>query len=107
MAGGGMAGTGMAGAGAAGRGGEQLVVPRARPDSYYGKPIIKAPVWRSPEVPGYLFLGGLAGASSVLAGFAQRPATTGRPGRRRSLRPGPSGCPGWPWWPTWAARSAS
>jgi formate-dependent nitrite reductase membrane component NrfD len=54
-----------------GRGGEQLVVPRARPDSYYGKPIIKEPVWRSPEVPGYLFLGGLAGASSVLAGFAQ------------------------------------
>ncbi len=53
------------------RGGEELVVPRARPDSYYGKPIIKEPVWRSPEVPGYLFLGGLAGASSVLAGFAQ------------------------------------
>ncbi len=57
--------------GRAGRGGEQFVVPRARPDSYYGKPIIKQPVWRSPEVPGYLFLGGLAGASSVLAGFAQ------------------------------------
>jgi len=57
--------------GRGGRGGEQLVVPRARPDSYYGKPILKAPVWRSPEVPGYLFLGGLAGASSVLAGFAQ------------------------------------
>jgi formate-dependent nitrite reductase membrane component NrfD len=54
-----------------GRDGEQFVVPRARPDSYYGKPIIKEPVWRSPEVPGYLFLGGLAGASSVLAGFAQ------------------------------------
>jgi len=54
-----------------GRGGEQLVVPRARPDSYYGKPIIKEPVWGSPDVPGYLFLGGLAGASSVLAGFAQ------------------------------------
>ena len=47
------------------------MVPRARPDSYYGKPVIKPPVWRSPEVPGYLFLGGLAGASSVLAGFAQ------------------------------------
>jgi len=52
------------------RGGEEFMVPRARPDSYYGKPIIKEPVWRSPEVPGYLFLGGLAGASSVLAGFA-------------------------------------
>ena len=47
------------------------MVPRARPDSYYGKPVIKPPVWRSPEIAGYLFLGGLAGASSVLAGFAQ------------------------------------
>lgn len=54
-----------------GRRGEQLMVPRARPDSYYGKPILKPPVWRSPDVAGYLFLGGLAGASSVLAGFAQ------------------------------------
>ncbi len=57
--------------GRGGRAGEQLVVPRARPDSYYGKPILKEPVWGSPDVPGYLFLGGLAGASSVLAGFAQ------------------------------------
>ena len=54
-----------------GRGGEQLVVPRARPDSYYGKPILKEPVWGARDVGGYLFFGGLAGASSVLAGFAQ------------------------------------
>lgn len=40
-------------------------------DSYYGRPVIKEPVWRSPEVPGYLFLGGLASASSLLAAFAQ------------------------------------
>ena len=51
--------------------GEQMVVPKAQFDSYYGRPILKAPVWRSPDVPGYLFLGGLAGASSVLAGFSQ------------------------------------
>lgn len=50
---------------------EQLMVPKARPDSYYGRPVIAEPVWRSPEVPGYLFLGGLAGASSLLAAFAQ------------------------------------
>jgi formate-dependent nitrite reductase membrane component NrfD len=55
---------------AEGRGGEQLVVPRARPDSYYGQPILRPPVWGAPEVAGYLFFGGLAGASSVLAGFA-------------------------------------
>jgi formate-dependent nitrite reductase membrane component NrfD len=34
-------------------------------DSYYGRPIIKEPVWKA-EVPAYMFTGGLAGASSVL-----------------------------------------
>ena len=54
-----------------GESGERPVVPRAQVDSYYGRPIIKQTVWGAPAVPGYLFLGGLAGASSVLAGFAQ------------------------------------
>ena len=58
-----------------GRRDEELMVPRARPDSYYGKPIIKEPVWGARDVGGYLFFGGLAGASSVLAGFAH---ATGR-----------------------------
>jgi formate-dependent nitrite reductase membrane component NrfD len=39
-------------------------------DSYYGRPVIKEPVWHTP-IAGYLFLGGLAGASSMLAAFAQ------------------------------------
>jgi formate-dependent nitrite reductase membrane component NrfD len=39
-------------------------------DSYYGRPVVKETIWGSPEVPGYLFLGGLAGASSLLAAFA-------------------------------------
>ncbi|HEV2368814.1 MAG TPA: NrfD/PsrC family molybdoenzyme membrane anchor subunit, partial [Acidimicrobiales bacterium] len=47
--------------------GEAPVVPAADFHSYYGRPVIKAPVWRSPDIPGYLFLGGLAGASSTLA----------------------------------------
>jgi hypothetical protein len=34
--------------------------------SYYGRPILKEPVWK-PEVPWYLFSGGIAGGSSVLA----------------------------------------
>ncbi len=34
-------------------------------DSYYGRPILKEPVW-TPEVPFYFFFGGLAGASSIL-----------------------------------------
>ncbi|HWG60507.1 MAG TPA: NrfD/PsrC family molybdoenzyme membrane anchor subunit [Streptosporangiaceae bacterium] len=51
--------------------GEQSMVPRAQFSSYYGRPVLKEPVWRSPEVPGYFFLGGLAGASSVLAAFCE------------------------------------
>jgi formate-dependent nitrite reductase membrane component NrfD len=53
------------------RRGEQAMVPDAEFTSYYGRPVIKEPVWRTPDVPGYLFLGGLAGASSVLAVAAQ------------------------------------
>ena len=34
--------------------------------SAYGRPVIKEPVW-TPEIPAYLYIGGLAGAS---AGFA-------------------------------------
>jgi hypothetical protein len=34
--------------------------------SYYGRPIIKAPIWE-PLVPWYFFFGGLAGASASLA----------------------------------------
>jgi hypothetical protein len=41
------------------------MVPDATPQSYYGRPILKAPVWK-PHVPVYFFMGGLAGASSVL-----------------------------------------
>ena len=36
-------------------------MPDAEPTSYYGRPIIKAPVWKQPDVPLYLFLGGVAG----------------------------------------------
>jgi Polysulphide reductase, NrfD len=43
------------------------MVPDVEFTSYYGKPVIKEPVWEVPDVPAYLFLGGLAGASSVLA----------------------------------------
>jgi hypothetical protein len=48
---------------------KHAVVPPVEPTSYYGKPIVKAPVWK-PEVPWYFFTGGLAGASAVLAQVA-------------------------------------
>ena len=46
------------------------MVPRARPRSYYGRPVIKEPVWTW-EVPWYLVLGGTAGAAAPL-GLAAR-----------------------------------
>jgi len=47
------------------------MVPEAEFSSYYGRPVIKEPVWKAADIAGYLFLGGLAGASSVLAAGAQ------------------------------------
>ncbi|HJP76266.1 MAG TPA: NrfD/PsrC family molybdoenzyme membrane anchor subunit [Pseudonocardiaceae bacterium] len=55
---------------------ERTMVPKAEFTSYYGKPVINAPVWAVPDIPGYLFLGGLAGLSSILAAGAD---LTGRP----------------------------
>ena len=46
---------------------ESSMVPEVEFDSYYGRQIIKTPPWKTPDVPLYLFLGGLAGASAVLA----------------------------------------
>ena len=34
--------------------------------SYYGRPVLKEPVWQ-PEIPWYFFTGGVAGASAVLS----------------------------------------
>jgi formate-dependent nitrite reductase membrane component NrfD len=39
-------------------------------ESYYGMPVINPPVWEEQEIAGYLFLGGLAGGSSMLATVA-------------------------------------
>jgi Polysulphide reductase, NrfD len=59
------------------------MVPEPEFESYYGRQIIKTPTWKTPDVPLYLFLGGLAGASAVLAEGA---ALTGRPGLERVAR---------------------
>ena len=39
-------------------------------DSYYGRPIVKEPVWKA-EIPFYLWTGGIAGGCSVLHGLAR------------------------------------
>jgi formate-dependent nitrite reductase membrane component NrfD len=66
-----------------GSGGEQLMVDRAEFRSYYGRPVIKAPSWSAQDIAGYFFLGGLAGAGSVLAAGAQ---LTGRNAMARTLK---------------------
>jgi hypothetical protein len=68
--------------------GEQPMVPDAEFTSYYGKPIINAPVWQVPDIPGYLFLGGLAGLSSLLAAGAD---LTGLPALSRTAKLGAAG----------------
>jgi hypothetical protein len=70
------------------RRGEQPMVPSAEFTSYYGKPVINGPVWEAPDIPGYLFLGGLAGASSLLGAGAQ---LTGRPSLARAAKAGAFG----------------
>ena len=61
---------------------EQPVVPPAEFQSYYNRPIVKAPGWRE-DIPAYLFLGGLAAGSSLLGAGGD---LTGRPGMRRAGR---------------------
>ena len=56
--------------------------------SYYGRPILKAPTWKALDIAGYLFTGGLAGASSILAAGAD---LTGRSRLARSAKLGALG----------------
>lgn len=70
-----------------GRGGgsrEQLAVPRADFRSYYGRAVLKTPVWEW-KIAAYLFAGGLSGGSALLAAGAD---LTGRPALRRAGRVG-------------------
>jgi hypothetical protein len=70
------------GGGRRGRG-EVAMVDDVEFTSYYGRPIIKPPVWKTPDVPLYLFLGGAAGSSAILGAMADG---TGRPTLTRVSR---------------------
>lgn len=45
--------------------------PEPVPQTYYDLPVINKPVWESPDIPGYLFLGGLAGAGALTGACSQ------------------------------------
>lgn len=58
------------------------MVPDVQFTSYYGRPVVKPAPWGH-EIAAYLFLGGVAGGSGLLAAGAQ---LTGRPQLRRNSR---------------------
>jgi hypothetical protein len=65
-------------------GGDRSMVPEAEFTSYYGRPIVKPSPWEK-DIPAYLFSGGLAAGSSLLAAGAD---LTDRPALRRTGRIG-------------------
>ena len=67
-----------------GKGDKNAVVPDAEFTSYYGRPILKASPWEK-DIPAYLFMGGVAAGSSLLAAGAD---LTGRSAMRRTGRLG-------------------
>jgi formate-dependent nitrite reductase membrane component NrfD len=70
--------------------GQDAPVPEAEFSSYYGRPVVREAVW-GPDIPAYLFLGGLAGASSALAAGAQ---LSGHPELARAAKAGAAGAIG-------------
>lgn len=64
------------------RGGDRPMVPRAEFKSYYGRPIVRPAPWTH-DVAAYLFTGGLAAGSALLAAGAQ---LSGRSRLRRAGR---------------------
>lgn len=71
-------------------GGEFSMVPEAEFTSYYGREVVKPSPWEA-DIPAYLFSGGLAAGSSLLAAGAD---ITRRPGLRRAGRLGALGALG-------------
>jgi formate-dependent nitrite reductase membrane component NrfD len=69
---------------------EVPMVPRASFSSYYGRPVLKRPVWTD-DIAYYFFLGGLAAGCSLLGAGADQ---TGRPALRRGTRLGALGALG-------------
>ncbi|MDP9389164.1 MAG: polysulfide reductase NrfD [Actinomycetota bacterium] len=51
------------------RGGERPMVPEAEFRSYYGRPVLKKPVWKW-DIPAYFLTGGVMAGSSLLAAGA-------------------------------------
>lgn len=70
---------------------ERILAPEPDFRSYYGLPVLNPPTWKDADIAAYLFLGGLAGASSALAAAAD---LTGRPHLARACKVGAMGALG-------------
>ncbi|MFE0510681.1 NrfD/PsrC family molybdoenzyme membrane anchor subunit [Streptomyces sp. NPDC058964] len=68
--------------------GEQPMVPEAGFSTYYGEPVLNKPTWKPLDIAGYLYLGGLASGSSLLAAGGD---VTGRPSLARAGKLGAAG----------------
>jgi formate-dependent nitrite reductase membrane component NrfD len=64
---------------------EELQVPPADFQSYYGRPILKVTRWKEPHLPAYLLLGELSGARAMVGAVAH---ATGRRSLARTARLG-------------------
>jgi len=69
---------------------EMSMVPRADFRSYYGRPVLKRPVWKD-DIAYYFFLGGLSAGCSLLAAGADQ---AGLPALRKGTRIGALGAIG-------------
>jgi Polysulphide reductase, NrfD len=67
---------------------EELQVPAAEFQSYYGRPILKVSRWKEPHLPVYLFLGELSGALAMVGAVAH---ATGRRSLARTATLGAAG----------------
>jgi hypothetical protein len=64
---------------------EELQVPPAEFQSYYGRPILKITHWKEPNLPAYLVLGEMSGALAMVGALAH---ATGRRSLARTARLG-------------------
>ncbi len=64
---------------------EELQVPPAEFQSYYGRPILKVTHWKEPNLPAYLLLGEMSGALAMVGALAH---ATGRRSLARTARLG-------------------
>ena len=73
---------------------EQLQVPPADFQSYYGRPILKVTRWKEPHLPAYLVFGEMSGAMAMLGAVAHATGRTELARTARLVAAGAAACGG-------------